>query len=309
MQRIRNSLSRLFLNKPSASELPHLKQLQQLQQQHQGRPFVFDEGNLRLMFFNQKCMQSAMKTDAPEKLICGYTRAMMGFLLAHPAPRHILMIGLGGGSLLKFCYRHLPQCRITVLEIDADVIALRRQFQIPDDDERLSIVQCDAVDYLERQAVQADVILLDGYDVDGLVEELNTPAFYASCRRALSTDGILVANIWGKSKVIAPLLSALRALFANNVWWSRSVDSYNLIVFALKNPALSLTPPPLAQASDLDRQYALQLGALCQRLNTLHTGLNADDIPALTQHLAGMMASDANVPRSYAEWTELVSKV
>lgn len=308
MQRIRNSLSRLFLNKPSKSELDHLKRLELLQQQHRGRPFVFDEGSLRLMFFNQKCMQSAMNRDAPEKLICGYTRAMMGFLLVNPAPQDILMIGLGGGSLAKFCYRHLPQCRITVLEINADVIALREQFQIPADDARLRIIQCDAVDYLQNQAPQADVILLDGYDVDGLVEELNTRDFYAACQRALRPGGVLVANIWGKSKVLAPLLSALRSLFTDKVWWCRSVDSYNLIVFSLKNPAPDLTPPPLSQARTLDLQFSLQLAALCQRLSSLHTSAGADggDIPALTQHLTGMMVSDANVPRSYAEWTALV---
>jgi hypothetical protein len=27
-------------------------------------------------------------------------------------------IGLGGGSLAKFCYRHLPNSRITVVEIN-----------------------------------------------------------------------------------------------------------------------------------------------------------------------------------------------
>ena len=45
-----------------------------------------------------------------------------------------LMIGLGGGSLAKFCHHYLPETRITVVEINPHVIAMRRHFQVPDDD-------------------------------------------------------------------------------------------------------------------------------------------------------------------------------
>jgi spermidine synthase len=56
---------------------------------------------------------------------------MMLVLLFNPAPRSILMIGLGGGSLPKYCHRHLPQCDITVVEINPAVISLREAFQVP----------------------------------------------------------------------------------------------------------------------------------------------------------------------------------
>jgi spermidine synthase len=55
---------------------------------------------------------------------------MMGFLLFRHEPREILMFGLGGGSLAKYCHRHLPAARIRV-EIDSDVIAFRDQFAVP----------------------------------------------------------------------------------------------------------------------------------------------------------------------------------
>ena len=35
------------------------------------------------------------------------------------------MIGLGGGSLVRFCHRHLPHSRMTVVEINPAVVALR----------------------------------------------------------------------------------------------------------------------------------------------------------------------------------------
>jgi hypothetical protein len=39
------------------------------------------------------------------------------------------LIGLGGGSLVKYCYRNLPGTRIVVIEIDPEVIALRNANQ------------------------------------------------------------------------------------------------------------------------------------------------------------------------------------
>ncbi|MDO8654788.1 MAG: fused MFS/spermidine synthase [Undibacterium sp.] len=307
MQKIRASLSRLFLNKPSKSELARLHQLELLQREHQGKPFVFDEGNLRFMYFNQKSVQSAMKINAPDELLCGYTSAMMAFLLVNPAPQQILMIGLGGGSLVKFCYHHLPDCHITVLEIDPDVIALRGQFMIPANDDRLTIIHCDAIDYLAQNTLQVDILLLDGFDAEGLVQELNTASFYAACHAALKPTGILVANMWGKRALLVPLLSALRGQFGQNVWWCRSLDSYNLIVFSLKSKLSKFTPSNASQLQTGDQSLTLQLTKLNQQMRTLHVPEDADydarERVALTADLATLLVTDDSLPRSEVEWS------
>ena len=55
-----------------------------------------------------------------------YTRAMMAFLLFAPAPREVLMVGLGGGSVALFVHEHLPRTRITVVELDPEGRAAAR---------------------------------------------------------------------------------------------------------------------------------------------------------------------------------------
>jgi hypothetical protein len=55
-----------------------------------------------------------------------------------------------------------------VLELRADVIALRGQFMLPPDDARLRIIETDAVSYIRQHPGCADVLLLDGYDETGL---------------------------------------------------------------------------------------------------------------------------------------------
>ena len=76
------------------------------------------------LHFGFPTIQSRMLKAEPERLILDYTRTMMGFLLFQPQPERIAMIGLGGGSLAKYCRRHLPDAEFTAIEISPDVVML-----------------------------------------------------------------------------------------------------------------------------------------------------------------------------------------
>src|SRR3546814_9997105 len=81
---------------------------------------------MRSLLANWAFVQSIMSIDDPDRLMLDYTRQMMGFLLFNPSPQTIEMIGLGGGSLAKYCYKYLPDVSITAVEIDPEVIAVGR---------------------------------------------------------------------------------------------------------------------------------------------------------------------------------------
>jgi spermidine synthase len=307
-------LASVFLSPSALAERARKQQMRALLKLHQGRPFVFEDGNLRLLYFNEKSVQSAMRLDAPDELECGYTRAMMAFLLAQPAPAQILMVGLGGGSLLKFCRFHLPASRITVLEIDAEVIALRQQFLIPPDDALLQIIHCDATAYLATQALQVDVLLLDGFDGGGMVAELSTARFYADCHAALAPGGVLVCNMWGKRRLLVGLLAELRQQFDASVHWCRSPDSYNLIVFAFRAAAAQFPPVQALPQRLLDEVLLENLTALGRRMRTLPLpmpGPQLDppldprqaDLPVLTLEIDLLMTTDARLPLTDTEWS------
>ncbi len=93
-----------------------------------GKPIVHQDGGQLLLQFGPASIQSQMQVDDPLRLSLGYTRTLMGFLLFVPQPKTITMIGLGGGSLAKYCYARLDNTRIDAVEINADVIALRERF-------------------------------------------------------------------------------------------------------------------------------------------------------------------------------------
>lgn len=209
-------------------------------------PLVVDDGRRRSLQFTPGDIQSEMLLARPDALVLDYTRAMMCFALFAPRPRHIVMVGLGGGSLAKFCYRHFPQARITVLEIRADVIALREVFCLPPDDARLRVLHCDAADYLARAPGDADVLLVDGFDRGGLPPALSSSAFYAACRRALRPGGLLVANIFTYDPDYVSALQRLRVAFDDRLTWFSRIAGNNRILFAVR-PAAPAQQPARAQ--------------------------------------------------------------
>jgi spermidine synthase len=215
--------------------LPALRDLIEILVDSQVAPGVHDEDGVRCLRFNNGTVQSAMRVSAPFELDLSYTQTMMGFLLFNAEPRHVLLVGLGGGSLSKYCHRQFPQAHITTLEINPDVIALRDKFLIPPDDERFQVIQADASEYLARNDVQTDILLLDGYDAAGLPHCLCSESFYSNCRQALSAHGVLVANLWNGEPNRAVYLDRLNGIFDGRVWWSRPRDSNSLIVFAVKS--------------------------------------------------------------------------
>ena len=176
--------------------------------------------------------QSRMALADPDALLIGYTRTMLAALLLQPAPRRIGMVGLGGGSQVKFCHRHLPDAHLEVMEINPRVIALRKRFGIPDDDARLEVRLCDAAAHLPTRRGAYDLLLIDGYDRKGIPEALCTQAFYRDCHAALGSDGALASNLYGSQ--FNTHLQRLKNVFGANVLSLDEPQQGNRVVFAWK---------------------------------------------------------------------------
>lgn len=160
------------------------------------RPKVRRYGDYAALQFVRGQTQSRMRADDPDHLLIDYTRTMLGALLLQPQPRRIGIIGLGGGSQAKFCHRHLPDARIEAVENNAGVIALRREFRVPDDDDRLQVFHDDGARFLRQRPGRYDLLLVDGYDETGIPEALASQQFYDDCRAALAVGGVMSGNLY-----------------------------------------------------------------------------------------------------------------
>jgi spermidine synthase len=229
---------------------------------------VVEERGLRRLHLGNRAIQSAMRLSRPWDLELAYTRAMMGFLLFDAVPREVLMIGLGGGSLAKFIRKKRPQTRITAVEIDPRVIAAAHtHFELPPDDDALSVVEADGALYVRQHPDSADVILLDGFDAGNQVEALAAQTFYAACRRALRPDGVLVVNLWGQDKAFAEYFARLWRAFDGEIGWISVQNKTNVIVFAFSEPGarsrLEFARPRLP---GLSARYGLDLASFARDL-------------------------------------------
>jgi spermidine synthase len=219
------------------------------------KPFVYETLDSKALHFSICEIQSRMRIDCPHGLDLAYTRTMMAFLLFVPPPERLAMIGLGGGSLVKFCHRHLPETCIEVVEINPHVIALRDEFRVPPDDGRLQVRRGDGADFVRHGRSQLDVLLVDGFDHEGQPPALCSQAFYDDSRDLLRADGMLVVNLHTAHPEFALHASRLERAFEGEVLFVSDSECSNTIAFAGQGLSTGeVRPGALRRPGSLKRQ-------------------------------------------------------
>lgn len=233
------------------------------------KPFVIDDGATRTLHFSLSLIQSSMSLKDPFKLELDYTQAMMSFLLFLHRPKNILMLGLGGGSLAKFCYRHVGSARITVVEIDPRVIAFRDEFELPRDDARLLVIEGDGADQVIRSGQaedKPDVIMMDAFDRHGLSGSVSSTHFYQTVYDALAGRGVMVANLAGDKDDRVEHLAMIAGVFDDRVL-SIMLPDGNDIVLAFRAPGFDPRWREIAnQAKALRARTGLDFPKFAERL-------------------------------------------
>lgn len=205
-------------------------------------PFIVKTRTAKALHFAPEAIQSRMSLADPNALDLEYTRLMMGFLLFNPRPARIVMIGLGGGSLPKFCHRHLPYARIDVAEANPLVIALRDEFHIPRDSSRFQVVQADGAQLVRDRVDSIDVLLVDGFDDLGQPPQLASHSFYDDCRESLTEEGVMVVNLHHAHDLSSPCVERFRQSFRDRMFLVYSAVDRNMIAFAFKGTQIFNRP-------------------------------------------------------------------
>lgn len=225
---------------------------------------IKERHGLRMLHFDSRWTQGAMRISHPWDLELEYTRVMMACLLLRDEskfPLNVLMIGLGAGSLPKFLYRHYPLAQLTVLEIDPRVAtAAWRYFELPDDPARLKVVIGDGAEYMKTTEQTYDLILVDGFNEHAHPGDLNTLPFYQACRSRLSEQGLLVVNLIGLSHGVKGGFAYIEEAFENRALMFPKCKTGNTIAFAATGAGVNFSLQALSdKASALERRTGLML--------------------------------------------------
>jgi len=236
-------------------------------------PYVHEDLDARSLHFSTSAIQSRMQIRRPDALALEYTRLMMGWLMLRPDARRLAMIGLGGGSIAKFCHRHLPRTTMLAVEIDPQVIALRDAFQLPADDARLRVIEDDGARFVAQTDARFDVLMVDAFDAEGMPAALGTQRFYDDCADVLQPDGLLVVNLHASHPHRPLYVERIRRGFGEGLVQVLDHDGSNCVVFAARGDAIvpahktcSRRPAALAEApwQELRSAFARLASALAR---------------------------------------------
>jgi len=230
-------------------------------------PFIYEENTTLAMHFDMGFIQSVMRKDNPDHLVLGYTRAMMGFLFFQPKPVRIALIGMGGGSLAKYCLKHLPDAHFTAIEVNEKVIALRNKFRIPSDSDQFKVLHANGADYVANPGEQVDVLLIDGFNEQGHPESLCSENFYTDCYEKLCDDGVVAVNLLASDPEHGTYISRLCNSFGNKVVVVDVENTTNKIAFAYKGNHFPIPEATLmARIEHLGTEHPIPLQTTGQKI-------------------------------------------
>lgn len=224
---------------------------------------VYSQGNLRCMRFGRYggTRQSCTNLADPDHLEFNYTRMMLGALYLNPAPRHALILGLGGGTLPTVLRKLLPTIQIDVVEIDPAVVRVARRYFGFSTSQLTQAYEADGRVFVKRalkQSARYDLIMLDAFDHEYIPEHMLTREFLTEVRGLLSAQGVLAANTFSSSKLYKHESVTYQTVFG---------DFFNL---KDTNRVILVRASGLPDTAELQRNAA----ALADRLNPI--GVNSE---------------------------------
>ena len=178
---------------------------------------VTDNNGVRLLKFERN-QQSSMRLDDPFDTDIEYVAYFHIALAVQPAATRVLVIGLGGGSVVKRMWRDYPEMRIDAVEIDAEVAEVAFElFELPRD-ERIGVFVGDGREYVRTTNETYDIIIIDAFDDDHVPPHLLTEEFLRELRDRLAENGVVAFNLIGSvhGEHSKPFRSFFRTI--SNVW-------------------------------------------------------------------------------------------
>jgi len=208
-----------------------------------------EEGAIRHLHLGSIWIQGSMLMDEPTALVHEYIQRMMAWLmLMDPSTarkRQALQLGLGAGSLTKFCALEMGM-RTTAIELNPQVLhACRGWFHLPMDNPRMKVILADAAQEIRHKRWQGvvDALHVDLYDHEAAAPVLDSPDFYADCRRTLTEDGCMTVNLFGRSSSFDRSVERIASAFGRDAIWAfKATREGNTVVLAQR----TATRPPRA---------------------------------------------------------------
>ena len=234
---------------------------------------VEDKGDLRCLKFNvksTKTQQSCLLKSQPEQLVFNYTKLLMTSLLVMPAPKRILIIGLGGGTMSNTLVKLYPESLIDNVEIDQAVIKVARDYFGFFENDNVKAYNQDGRIYIKRSLLkkrQYDWIILDAFNGDYIPEHLMTKEFLQETKKLLSENGVISANTFSLSELYAHESATYKAVFGDFYQVSNQANANRIIIVSKNGFTInSLKKSKLKQLNNKLRTVGVDIFSLYNKI-------------------------------------------
>ncbi len=175
-----------------------------------GEIVVIQRGDKRVLGFDSGLEQSSLLMSRPHYPVHEYTQIMLLGLL-FVKPRHITLLGLGGGGLGHCLQHYYPEVRLQFVEIRQAVIDIAYEWFALPRVPQLQVCCADAFDYLAAaDEASTDLIFSDLYEARGMSEVQAQQQFIENAHRVLEEQGWLVINFHQLPPADSPLMQGIR---------------------------------------------------------------------------------------------------
>lgn len=232
------------------SEFSHIR----VRKRDQQRSLLFVRDN------GDEVVESIVDIGRPHALVIDYTRLMFSSYLFQPKVENVLIVGLGGGSMVSFLKHYDPNVKVDVVEIDPAIVKIADQYFGVRSEGNVNVITGDGMKYLTTTKSQYDVIYMDAFlkpseatDVNGVPLNLKTLQFYKKIQERLTPGGVVVYNLNPHARTKEDIATIKRAF--PQVYVFRLSDSPGFVAVATMAPRRETAAALVRGGKELDKRF------------------------------------------------------
>jgi spermidine synthase len=178
--------------------------------------FVSKNENLLKLAFQWKgwyFQESQVNLADPDDLPMLYSRTMTIATIYPQHVKRVLMLGLGGGAILTYLGRFLPDATFDTVELDPGVIDIAKKYFGIRETSNSRLFDSDGRVFLRRHSEPYDIIIVDAFTGSYIPFHLMTKEFYRLVRDRLAPHGVAAFNIMPGTKLYDSNVRTLKTIF------------------------------------------------------------------------------------------------
>ena len=228
---------------------------------------ILELGHRRTLLFvrddGQVTIHSEVNLASPHTLSVPYMRTMFASYLFHERPERVLIVGLGGGSMVRFLEHYDPSVIVDAIDLDPQMLEIADEYFGTRPSENIHLIAADGFEFIRRTQHEYDVIFMDAFlnpdfesDDSGAPLRMKEAPFYDVVLEKLTPEGVVSFNLTPHSG-LSEEIKGIRRAFPQTYLFQPPRD-HNLIAIATRGYAVD-TAELVRRGKSLDARFESEL--------------------------------------------------